>query len=167
MRWAASVLAFVLVGAALALALGCGSPSSSPWFQPEPWISLERLPSSGNLVAFGSSVASVERRAEAVRYLDGVVRGRLPGVRLEVYRWPVALPPGAVGSGPNGFVSAGPVTSYRSPGGPIVLSWWTPAERPELAPVLSGWSVGDAPWEVSHYVDGTDDDGRPIAGGLR
>jgi hypothetical protein len=121
-----------------------------------------RLPRSGNPVAFGSSVASVASQDEALGYLDGVVRGRIPGVRFYVVRFP------ATWLAQDG-TPIGKCTSFRDPeNGLVVLSWWGREGRPgrnDTAPPLlsSGWTVGDAPWEVEHLVTGTDDEGRPIA----
>ena len=118
-----------------------------------------RLPFSGNPVVFDPSVASIASRDEVVVYLDELVAGRLPGVGFLIVPYPAMTPDGRT------------CTSYRhhGPDAYVVLSWWGVGGRAhhhdDGPPVLpSGWSIGDAPWEVSHLLAGTDDDGRPIGG---
>jgi hypothetical protein len=138
-----------------------------PIFWQEPPIRWTRLPQSGNPILFGASVASIESQEEVIRYIDELVKGRLPGVRFYIVKYPAVLPPGHIGLGPKGFISTTSVTSYRDHlNGIVVLSWWGKEGRPgrtDGPPILpSGWTVGDAPWEIEHLVSGTSDDNLPI-----
>jgi hypothetical protein len=159
---AGHVLAFALAAAILLeiLLAGCGPSSRATW--QEPVTRWTRLPRSGNPLAIGASVASVASQDEAVAYIDGVVAGRLPGVRFYLVRFP------ALWLSPDG-TTAGICTSYRDhQNGLVVLSWWGREGRPgrsDTAPPLleSGWTLGDAPWEVEHLIAGTDDQGRRTA----
>ncbi len=99
----------------------------------------------GNPIAFGGSLNDrPDRRAATVAEIESVVRGRLPGVRFYVVKYPALL-------GEHGETK---VKSYRSHGKKalIVLSWIEDAQ---------GFRVWDISWEVEHLVAGTDDFGRP------
>lgn len=153
----------ILVLAALLLLNACAA-SGPPTTWQEPVVRWCRLPVSGNPVAFGGSIATVESQDEAIRYIDRVVAGRIPGVRFYLVHYPVHTPVGYGAILPDGTVARVDVTSYREPQGAlIVLSWWgreTP--KPQLAErELTGWSVGDVSWEVEHMVTATDDLGNP------
>lgn len=145
------------------LLTGCVSTGGSS--SQEPTSLASRLPSSGNQVTFGASIASPDSQALALKLIDDATKSRLPGWSFEVVQYPVRLPPGTIGMGPNGEVDT-LATSTRDPIHKlIVLSWWpkgtlTKSGQPKGLN-MGTWGMGDAPWEISHAVDGTDDDGRP------
>lgn len=135
-------LAVKWVVLAVAILAGCARSSEPKLasFAQEPVSAVGRLPTSGNLVSFGASVDASHYGA-AIARIDSITRGRLPGVRFELYRYPLLLANGQA------------VHSFRAPTERlIVLSWWLERGR---------WTFGDVEWEVEHLVARTDDAGNP------
>lgn len=136
----AMLVSFACALATLALLVslnGCAPSRERPyWSQPQDPPVASLTGRYGNVVTFGASVAT-DRYPAVVAAIDSETQGRLPGVRFEVVRYPV-------------MIGTKPVISFRAPTiGLIALSWRDGPFR-----------VEDIHWEVSHLIDGTDDNGR-------